>query len=314
MLLARVRQKKMKTIQVDTPAVPERDISVLHMEAKDSELVEQLRENEYDIVSDILEELFGNFWEDIDAADKQSEEEDPCVPQSEMEKDQTYVHKFEKVEMEVTAHLQINVVEDNLVDNTPNNMGGEENSPAKHLEKTVRTSNSNKREKRLNYLDSYIDNFENYDPVACRLRGGNPAEKVTEPPQSMVEDKTSKVEMVSTSNIVVAKEKPQCEHGEKDDKNSDLNKRPKRPLGVSNMNNNVKDYTSDSWRGGNPQVKKVKGRKASRCLSCEPCMRADCGLCSRCQDMVKYGGRGRMKKACQERICENMLVAPGTKL
>ena len=165
-------------------------------------------------------------------------------------------------------------------------------------------------------MDSNIDNFENYDPVARRLRGGNPAEKVTEPPQSMVEDKTSKVEMVSTSNIVVAKEKPQCEHGEKDDKNSDLNKSPKRPLGVSNMNNNVKDYTSDSGRvkGENYVVKKMKGRKASRCLGCEPCMRADCGLCSRCQDMTKFGGRGRMKKACQERICENMPVAPGTKL
>ena len=169
MLLARVRQKKMKTIQVDTPAVPERDISVLQMEAKDSELVEQLRENEYDIVSDILEELLGNFWEDIDTADKQSEEEDPCVPQSEIEKDQTYVQQFESVEMEVAAHLQIVVVEDNLLDemvNTPNNMGEKEKPSATHLEKTFETSDSSKEEKRPNYMGSNINNFENYNPVS----------------------------------------------------------------------------------------------------------------------------------------------------
>ena len=79
------------------------------------------------------------MWDDIDTLDKQSEEEDPCVP--EIEKDQTFVHQFEKVEVDE-------------VDNTPNDMGGEENSPAKHLEKTVRTSDSNKREKRPNYLGS----------------------------------------------------------------------------------------------------------------------------------------------------------------
>ena len=126
----------MKTIQVDTPSVPEMDISVLHMEAKAIEPVEQMRGNQYDLVSDILEELLGNLWEDIDTLDKQSEEEDPCVP--EIEKDQTFVHQFEKVEVDE-------------VDN-PNDMGGEENSPAKYMEKTV--EDSNKREKRPNYLGS----------------------------------------------------------------------------------------------------------------------------------------------------------------
>ena len=133
--------------------------------------------------------------------DKLSELEDSWAPQPEIEKDQTYVQQFENVEVEVAAHLQIVVVEDNLmdeVDNTPNNVGGEENSPAKHLDKTVRTSDSNKREKRPNYLGSNINNFENYDPVTHRLRGGNHAERVTEPSQNMVEDKT-----------VEAKEKPQ---------------------------------------------------------------------------------------------------------
>ena len=46
-------------------------------------------------------------------------EEDPWVPQSEIEKDQTYVQQFEKVEVEVTltAHLQI---VDNLIDEVDN--------------------------------------------------------------------------------------------------------------------------------------------------------------------------------------------------
>ena len=267
MVLARVRQKKMKTIQDDTPAVPERDISVLHMEAKDSELVEQMRENEYDIVSDILEELLGNLWEDIDTADKQSEEEDPCVPQSEIEKDQTYVQQFENMEVEVAAHLQIVVVEDNLqdeVDNTPNNMGLKENPSAAHLEKTFDTSDSSKEEMRQNYLGSNINNFENYNPVSGRLRGGNPAEKVTE---IVMEEESSKDEMVSTSNTVGGKETPKAEHVEKADK------RLKRPLVMSNLNNNVKNYTSGSRRRrgrGNSQINNVSGRKASRCLSCEP--------------------------------------------
>ena len=81
--------------------------------------------------------MLGNLWDDIDTLDKQSEEEDPCVP--EIEKDQTFVHQFEKVEVDE-------------VDNTPNDMGGEENSPAKYMEKTV--EDSNKREKRPNYLGS----------------------------------------------------------------------------------------------------------------------------------------------------------------
>ena len=90
-------------------------------------------------------------------------------PQPEIEKDQTYVQQFESVEMEVAAHLQIVVVEDNLLDemvNTPNNMGEKEKPSATHLEKTFETSDSSKEEKRPNYLGSNINNFENYNPVS----------------------------------------------------------------------------------------------------------------------------------------------------
>ena len=109
------------------------------------------------------------------------------------------------------------------------------------------------------------------------------------------------------------------ENVEKTEINSDLKKRLRRHLVVSNMSNkNVRNYSTDSgrMRGEYPQVKNVRGRKASRCLSCEPCLRADFGmcLCSRCLDMTNFGGSGRMKKACHERISMNMEVAPGTKL
>ena len=57
-----------------------------------------------------------------------------------------------------------------------------------------------------------------------------------------MEDESSKDEMVSTLNTVGGKEKPQAEHVEMADK------RLKRPLVMSNMNNNVKNYTSDSHR------------------------------------------------------------------
>ena len=52
-----------------------------------------------------------------------------------------------------------------------------------------------------------------------------------------MEDESSKDEMVSTLNTVGGKEKPQAEHVEMADK------RLKRPLVMSNMNNNVKNYT-----------------------------------------------------------------------
>ena len=42
------------------------------------------------------------------------------------------------------------------------------------------------------------------------------------------------------------------------------------------------------------------GRKR-RCGICEICQQPDCGKCTSCKDMVKFGGSGRSKQACQER-------------
>ena len=38
-----------------------------------------------------------------------------------------------------------------------------------------------------------------------------------------------------------------------------------------------------------------------RCGVCETCQQPDCGQCSHCKDMVKFGGSGRSKQACVHR-------------
>jgi len=161
---------------------------------------------------------------------------------------------------------------------TPDPVDDEEKPPAKHDKKAVNTSDPDRRGKSPKYSAPIIKSIENH--------------------KSMNEEKENK-------------------RVEKSLKGSDSTKWLKRPnYLVCNMNNNVKDYSSDSgrMRGRISLGKEVKGRRARRCLSCEPCLRADCGLCVRCQDMTKFGGSGRLKKACLGRICENMEVAPNTTL
>ena len=40
----------------------------------------------------------------------------------------------------------------------------------------------------------------------------------------------------------------------------------------------------------------------------QACQSPDCGKCVACRDMVKFGGTGRAKQACQQRRCPNMAV------
>ncbi|XP_063229275.1 jmjC domain-containing histone demethylation protein 1-like isoform X2 [Bacillus rossius redtenbacheri] len=44
-------------------------------------------------------------------------------------------------------------------------------------------------------------------------------------------------------------------------------------------------------------------RRRTRCKKCEACVRSDCGDCSYCHDMVKFGGLGRAKQTCVMRQC-----------
>ena len=44
-------------------------------------------------------------------------------------------------------------------------------------------------------------------------------------------------------------------------------------------------------------------KKVRRCGECEGCMRDDCGKCEICKDKPRFGGLGRLKKACIYRKC-----------
>uniref|UniRef100_A0A8C7WDJ1 DNA (cytosine-5)-methyltransferase n=1 Tax=Oncorhynchus mykiss TaxID=8022 RepID=A0A8C7WDJ1_ONCMY len=56
------------------------------------------------------------------------------------------------------------------------------------------------------------------------------------------------------------------------------------------------------------QNEKDGGIKRQRCGVCEVCLVPDCGKCSACKDMIKFGGSGRSKQACQKRRCPNLAV------
>ena len=38
-------------------------------------------------------------------------------------------------------------------------------------------------------------------------------------------------------------------------------------------------------------------------MECARCKREDCGTCTNCKDMVKFGGPGRKKQKCALRVC-----------
>jgi len=60
--------------------------------------------------------------------------------------------------------------------------------------------------------------------------------------------------------------------------------------------------------------KKTKSKKTRRprCFKCTPCQSENCGVCSACKDMPKFGGRGLSRKACLKRICIDPLRKPRT--
>ena len=45
------------------------------------------------------------------------------------------------------------------------------------------------------------------------------------------------------------------------------------------------------------------GVKRSQC-NCEGCQVHDCGKCTNCLDMKKFGGPGRKKQRCAKRNCQ----------
>lgn len=62
----------------------------------------------------------------------------------------------------------------------------------------------------------------------------------------------------------------------------------------------------ESFFQGTVDTKISKARRR-RCGVCENCQEPDCGTCSACKDMVKFGGTGTSKQACVKRKCPNMI-------
>uniref|UniRef100_A0A3Q1C2H1 DNA (cytosine-5)-methyltransferase n=1 Tax=Amphiprion ocellaris TaxID=80972 RepID=A0A3Q1C2H1_AMPOC len=56
------------------------------------------------------------------------------------------------------------------------------------------------------------------------------------------------------------------------------------------------------------QNDKEGGVKRQRCGVCEVCQSPDCGKCTACKDMIKFGGSGKSKQACKQRRCPNLAV------
>merc|ERR1719419_1585178 len=52
----------------------------------------------------------------------------------------------------------------------------------------------------------------------------------------------------------------------------------------------------------------ASAKKIRRCGECEGCMREDCGKCEICLDKPRFGGPGKLKKACPDRKCEIMAL------
>ncbi|XP_062515126.1 DNA (cytosine-5)-methyltransferase 1-like [Corticium candelabrum] len=53
---------------------------------------------------------------------------------------------------------------------------------------------------------------------------------------------------------------------------------------------------------------KAGGPRRRRCGVCEACQLPDCGQCSACRNMAKFGGSGTAKQACLKRRCPNLAL------
>ena len=61
------------------------------------------------------------------------------------------------------------------------------------------------------------------------------------------------------------------------------------------------DFVFGSWQSTEEDM--TSGQLRRRCNKCVNCLKPDCRKCTNCLDMKKYGGPGRMKQSCEERLC-----------
>ena len=46
--------------------------------------------------------------------------------------------------------------------------------------------------------------------------------------------------------------------------------------------------------------------RSTKCGECQACTRIECGKCIECEDKPKYGGPGKRRHACIEKVCKNL--------
>ncbi|XP_077185875.1 DNA (cytosine-5)-methyltransferase 1 isoform X2 [Paroedura picta] len=67
-------------------------------------------------------------------------------------------------------------------------------------------------------------------------------------------------------------------------------------------------FFSEQIEKNEKEEDKENAMKRRRCGVCEVCQQPECGKCKACQDMIKFGGSGKTKQACQQRRCPNLAV------
>lgn len=75
------------------------------------------------------------------------------------------------------------------------------------------------------------------------------------------------------------------------------------PYKKHNNSPNGNMHSHESRTNGNSSHNNAPRRRRTRCKVCAACQRSDCGECSFCLDMVKFGGPGRAKQTCTTRQC-----------
>ena len=59
---------------------------------------------------------------------------------------------------------------------------------------------------------------------------------------------------------------------------------------------------------------KIELTRAFRCGECDACTRPNCGHCTYCLDMKRFGGPNIKKQACIHKRCQNKRYAPPTRV
>eukprot|EP00593_Proboscia_inermis_P005084 CAMPEP_0171305662 /NCGR_PEP_ID=MMETSP0816-20121228/15527_1 /TAXON_ID=420281 /ORGANISM="Proboscia inermis, Strain CCAP1064/1" /LENGTH=520 /DNA_ID=CAMNT_0011786659 /DNA_START=155 /DNA_END=1717 /DNA_ORIENTATION=+ len=95
-----------------------------------------------------------------------------------------------------------------------------------------------------------------------------------------------------------------CLEVNSDDDHDDVEGSKKKKSSKKLDRKDVEKHGND-WKKGkrSKAVKKGAMRREPRCGNCQGCIEKDCSKCDACSDKLKFGGTGKSKRICVERIC-----------